>query len=530
MVHRDDWARPTVLSQLLGNSMAANALAAVAIPLIRVIKPELEVVDPWVAGSMQYHLKQSAMAERKVDDPPTTADSGESAGIKARPANQSAERGRGNPKATRPGNAFSMEGTGSGVLGHTACVMTDEKTIGGARRGGAIYQEIFQIIGPGITPRDIAGATWCKETPPAHCMVLCSIARAIRSGNPLPHAPADGWPREDLQLLVNTLWRDWGIQVEIRTLEQAQHPIVASKGCALKASAIIFYEWSCTTGKVRLTGATRQSVGKGMTMRHSRAPEYAGNAANTKPVTAERRLAAIDQAIHCPTEPCEVHIRNALRKLPYPSVTLGLASHPLKGAAISSSTAVMPNLTWLLTSYAHVRLPGTPFTTVRLRRAKSNSSNSTGWPGLRGHQLYVQGSDASEQGENGGDWMIHFSVHACAGSAQTFPESAHKALRRLNFPAPATGVDWGQDAAATSLSAPLRANADTCAHHAPEQRTQDNEARENGAKITYMEKGMWREHLWLFMQQHTARPTLSKTQMIRNQPCQMARDAYPTVN
>ena len=105
MIHKDDWAQPTAFNQLLGNSMAANALSAVVIPLIRVIKPELEVVDPWETGSIQYQLRQSATAEGDMDDSTVAAVSGKPAGTRTRQQCHGTAQGRGNPKAREPDHA-----------------------------------------------------------------------------------------------------------------------------------------------------------------------------------------------------------------------------------------------------------------------------------------------------------------------------------------------------------------------------------------------------------------------------------------
>ena len=92
--------------------------------------------------------------------------------------------------------------------------------------------------------------------------------------------------------------------------------------------------------------------------------------------THEKRLRATDQNIHCPVTPCTGDIRAALHGFPYPSVTLGLALHPLKGAALSGSTAQMPNLTQLLISYAREKLAGATFTTVSLQKGGSSKEQS----------------------------------------------------------------------------------------------------------------------------------------------------------
>ena len=102
MIHKDDWTHPTALSQMLGNSMAANALSAVVIPLIKVIRPELEVVDPWETGSVQHQLRQSAMADDDMDMSHTTEMPSKPGGNHVRQKCNDTPRSRGNPKAWHP--------------------------------------------------------------------------------------------------------------------------------------------------------------------------------------------------------------------------------------------------------------------------------------------------------------------------------------------------------------------------------------------------------------------------------------------
>ena len=63
MIHKDDWNKPAELTQLLGNTMAANVLTEVLLTLVRIVQPGREVVNPWETGYMQTLLRQSAMAE-----------------------------------------------------------------------------------------------------------------------------------------------------------------------------------------------------------------------------------------------------------------------------------------------------------------------------------------------------------------------------------------------------------------------------------------------------------------------------------
>ena len=88
----------------------------------------------------------------------------------------------------------------------TATALIDSDIIRAAQRGGALYEEMFQILGPGVTPRELAGGTWNARTPPRHCEALCSIMRAVRNGDPLPPPPAEGWARDDLMHAQKGLW------------------------------------------------------------------------------------------------------------------------------------------------------------------------------------------------------------------------------------------------------------------------------------------------------------------------------------
>ena len=47
--------------------MAANVLLRVMIPLVKAVRPELEVHDPWATGRAQHLLWQPARAEQEID-------------------------------------------------------------------------------------------------------------------------------------------------------------------------------------------------------------------------------------------------------------------------------------------------------------------------------------------------------------------------------------------------------------------------------------------------------------------------------
>ena len=58
------------MCRLLGNSMASNALLRVTVPLIRAIRPEIDVHDPWSNGHAQRMLRKSAQAPNGTCDEP----------------------------------------------------------------------------------------------------------------------------------------------------------------------------------------------------------------------------------------------------------------------------------------------------------------------------------------------------------------------------------------------------------------------------------------------------------------------------
>ena len=94
-----------------------------------------------------------------------------------------------------------------------------------ARRQGAIYEENFRVLGPGIAPRQLAGNPWRVSLPPGHCKALRETAAAVRNGDPLPMPPVEGWARQDLMHVREGLWHHWGIAVHIQAEEDGQAAI-----------------------------------------------------------------------------------------------------------------------------------------------------------------------------------------------------------------------------------------------------------------------------------------------------------------
>ena len=62
-LHPDDWNQPTGLCQMLGNTMSANVLLRIMVPLIKAGRPDIPVTNPWTTGRMQEALRLSASSE-----------------------------------------------------------------------------------------------------------------------------------------------------------------------------------------------------------------------------------------------------------------------------------------------------------------------------------------------------------------------------------------------------------------------------------------------------------------------------------
>ena len=193
--------------------------------------------------------------------------------------------------------------------------------------------------------------------------------RAIRNGDPLPQAPQDGWAREDLEHAQKSLWEQWGIHVDIHTEECGQAQIGPCPGQGKQVLASFQYRWSCLTGRLHLNGATKSSLGKGREIARRHAMAHTGCIAYRASRSHEGRLRAIDHNIHRPPKPGLSDVKAALGWLPYPRMMLGLAPHPVKGAAISSSTLRMPNLTQLLNGFARGENPSSHYTTISIQRS-----------------------------------------------------------------------------------------------------------------------------------------------------------------
>ena len=144
-IHADDWNQPTELCRMLGNSMSANVLLKVIIPILKIIRPDVHVPDPWSTGRMQHLLRQSARSEiitradnpLEADGPPSTLA----------------------PATWHPAKR-EIQGQGA------TCQEPADHQIRQARRRGAIFEELAQILGPGITPRELVCCPWLTEKPP----------------------------------------------------------------------------------------------------------------------------------------------------------------------------------------------------------------------------------------------------------------------------------------------------------------------------------------------------------------------------
>ena len=76
MIHPDDWNQPIPLCRMLGNSMAANVLLRVMIPLVRAVRPELEVTTHGLPdassifyGSPRERSRRATLTMRHASQP-----------------------------------------------------------------------------------------------------------------------------------------------------------------------------------------------------------------------------------------------------------------------------------------------------------------------------------------------------------------------------------------------------------------------------------------------------------------------------
>ena len=137
MVHAQDRNKPTALCRMLGNSMSMNVLLSILTPLINVVRPDIRMQNPWTTGRLQYQLRESAKTDQCLV-PPT----------RGAPSNHDRCRAPRSCCDTKCGGERATDKR----RGHQR-----EEHILPARRGGAIYEEIFELLGPGVTPRQLAG-------------------------------------------------------------------------------------------------------------------------------------------------------------------------------------------------------------------------------------------------------------------------------------------------------------------------------------------------------------------------------------
>ena len=171
--------------------MSTNVLLRVIVPLINAVRPDITMQDPWGTGRMQHLLRQSARHERIIQTVGHREARAECTPDELRTQQPTS---RGKRTATRTTDQMG----------------TTQTQILRARRHGAIYEEIFQILGPGITPRQLAGCPWSSSPPPRHCKSLREIIAAVRSGDPMPRPPVEGWARQDLACVRDGLWHIYG--------------------------------------------------------------------------------------------------------------------------------------------------------------------------------------------------------------------------------------------------------------------------------------------------------------------------------
>ena len=177
MVAPEDWENPIVLCHMLGNSMASNVLLRVMVPLLRTARPDLSIQDPWYTGRVQRLLRRSARATPEhTTDPPSDVP-GPNRADDVRPTTQNQDQ----PQQARHEEAAQANEA-----------MMCEQDICRARRGGALFEEIFQVIGPGATPRQIAAAPLEIQFPAKALQLLTRSSLGSPRWPPPPGAATGG--------------------------------------------------------------------------------------------------------------------------------------------------------------------------------------------------------------------------------------------------------------------------------------------------------------------------------------------------
>ena len=153
----------------------------------------------------------------------------------------------------------------------------------------------------------------------------------------------------------------------------------------------------------------------------------------------EKRQSAIDQNIHRPLEPSISDVKAALGWIPYPRMTLGLAPHPIKGAAISSSTLRMPNLTQLLNGFARGKDPNSHYATVSIQRCEGRDPSAPSEQTLGVGTYIINGAKGNGAREGQITWTLCFFTlepiacrqpHTRSSAVITFPARITHAVAR----------------------------------------------------------------------------------------------------
>ena len=150
----------------------------------------------------------------------------------------------------------------------------------------------------------------------------------------------------------------------------------------------------------------------------------------------DKRQSAIDQNIYRPPEPGLSDVKAALGWIPYPRMTLGLAPHPIKGAAISSSTLRMPNLTQLLNGFARGKDPNSHYATVSIQRCEGRDPSAPSEQTLGVGTYIINGAKGNGAREGQITWTLCFFTLECVAATHSLPAAAYKKLRSYYFPCP----------------------------------------------------------------------------------------------
>ena len=420
MVSPEAWERPQDMCRLLGSSMASNALLRVAVPLIRAIRPELEIQDPWSTGHAQRMIRISAQATSE-----TPGGNGYGSASKQEPAGHSAP-------------TVGVNAAPHGEPTPHNIKSTDEAQLDHAHSGGNLYQEIFQVLGPGIPARKLAAVPWRHTLPPKHCSHLCRIAVAIRAGEPLPDSPTEGWSRQDLEQAQQGLWHCWGIAVLVKATGHPDPVVGMDHTTMTDAGATFHFQWSYMTGALRLTGASVHSPRAGQ--RIARGHPWAMTQSEHMRIAPlhKTRLRADDQSIYKGTCSHPRQLARALRHFRCPRITLGWSSHPIQGAAISAATTCTPNLLYVLHRFINNQHADYVYTSIDVQWAAhpAHEWNESG-PSELAQRNYIVTEDSSVCTPGDGYWNVRYYTHHLAG---VYTPHGRKwvALQKFGFPGPNT--------------------------------------------------------------------------------------------